>query len=79
MRTAAALPTALVATAEHDPLRHEGAALVDHLRDLDVDARQLPRTGLIHGFLTLDSLSMVAKDAGDVLMRRLGRLPPRVE
>jgi acetyl esterase len=79
VRTAAALPTALVATAEHDPLRHEGAALVDHLRDLDVDARQLPRTGLIHGFLTLDSLSMVAKDAGDVLMRRLGRLPPRVE
>jgi acetyl esterase len=73
------LPTTLVATTEHDPLRDEGAALVDHLRDLDVDARHLPHTGLIHGFLTLDSLSPVAKDAGDVLMRRLGRLLPRVE
>ena len=79
MRTAAALPTTLVATAEHDPLRDEGAALVDHLRDLDVDARHLPHTGLIHGFLTLDSLSPMAKDAGDVLMRRPGRLLPRVE
>ena len=73
------LPTTLVATAEHDPLHDEGVALVDHLRAMEVDACPLPHPGLVHGFLTLDTVSPAAKNAGDVLVRRLGRLLPRVE
>jgi acetyl esterase len=71
------LRTTLVATAEHDPLRDEGAALVDHLRYLDVDAHHLPHPGLVHGVITLDNVSPAAKNAGDVLMSQLGRLLAR--
>ena len=71
------LPTTLVATAEHDPLRDEGAALVGHLRCPDVDAHHLPHPGLVHGFITLDTVSPAAKNAGDVLMSQLGRLLAR--
>jgi acetyl esterase len=71
------LPTTLLATAGHDPLRDEGAAPVDHLHDLGVDARHLPHPGLVHGFLTLDTVSPTADDAGDILMRQLGQLLPR--
>ncbi len=71
------LPTTLVATAEHDPLRDEGTALVDHLRDQRVGALHLPHPGLVHGFWTLDSISPAAAAAGDALMHHLGRRLPR--
>jgi acetyl esterase len=77
-RRPARVATTLVATAEHDPLRDEGAALVGHLRGLGVDASHLPHPGLIHGFFTLDAISPAANVAGDALIRQLGRLLPRV-
>lgn len=70
------LPTTLVATAEHDPLHDEGAALVRRLHDQHVDAHHLPHPGLVHGFWTLDVVSPAAAAAGDALIDLLeARLP----
>lgn len=50
------LPQSFVTIAGHDPLRDEGHALVDRLRDAGVDVvlRDLP--GQVHGYLTLGRL-----------------------
>ncbi|MEA2973590.1 MAG: acetyl esterase [Actinomycetota bacterium] len=70
------LPT-IVATAEHDPLHDEGAALVDRLVSFGVEAHHVPHPGLVHGFLGLDDVSPAAREAGTALMRRFGELLPR--
>jgi acetyl esterase len=74
----AGLPPTLLATAEHDPLRDEGTALAARLRAAGVIVELVPGPGLVHGFLTLDSVSPAARTAGDALMRRLGAMLPRV-
>lgn len=47
------LPPSLVVTAEHDPLRDEGAALAAALQRADSPCTHLAYDGAIHGFLSM--------------------------
>lgn len=73
----AGVPPTLLATAQHDPLRDEGAALAERLAGFGSVVEYLPHPGLVHGFLGLDVVSPAARRAGDGLMRRFGDLLPR--
>jgi acetyl esterase len=59
------LPPAVVVTAEHDPLRDEGNAYATRLAAADVPVRHRCEAGMVHGFLTLDTISPAAAAAGD--------------
>lgn len=59
------LPPAVVVTAEHDPLRDEGDAYAARLAAADVPVRHRCEAGMVHGFLTLDTLSPAAAAAGE--------------
>ena len=47
---------------EHDPLRDEGNALAQQLRDLGVEVQHVPHSGLVHGFLGLNHVSEAAAE-----------------
>jgi acetyl esterase len=66
------LPPTLLATAEHDPLRDEGNALAQQLRDVGVEVQHVPHGGLVHGFLGLGHVSEAAAEAGRDLFDRFG-------
>lgn len=57
------LPPAIVVTAGFDPLRDEGAAYVQKLRDQDVEVAYRCFDGAIHGFIGMTGVSEIAKDA----------------
>ncbi|PWU53186.1 hypothetical protein DLE60_31045 [Micromonospora globispora] len=59
------LPPTVVVTAEHDPLRDEGDAYAARVAAADVPARHRCEAGMVHGFLTLDTISPAAAAAGD--------------
>jgi acetyl esterase len=59
------LPPAVVVTAEHDPLRDEGDAYAARLAAANVPVGHRCETGMVHGFLTLDTLSPAAAAAGE--------------
>jgi acetyl esterase len=59
------LPSALVVSAEHDPLRDESEAYARRLREAGVEVKLRREPGLIHGFMTLDEISPACAAAAD--------------
>jgi acetyl esterase len=57
------LPPAMVITAEFDPLRDEGEAYAERLRQAGVDARSVRYDGMIHGFVQFDAIVPAAHQA----------------
>lgn len=78
------LPSALVITAEYDPLRDEGEAYADRLRQAGVEATCSRYDGMIHGFFsagapvdrTWDAIAEAAAALRAAFLRSMNRLPP---
>ena len=68
------LPPTVIATAGHDPLHDEGAALAQLMAAGGADVRHRPHPGLVHGFLGLGQVSPAAAQASDDLFRAYGDL-----
>ena len=63
----AGLPPAVVAVAEFDPLRDEGTAYAQRLREAGVSTTLIAAPGLVHGYFGMTELSPAAAAvAGDV-------------
>jgi acetyl esterase/lipase len=67
----AGLPPALVQIAEHDPLRDEGRAYAERLRDAGVSARLTEYAGMPHGFTTLPGMCRSAPQAVAEIVQEL--------
>jgi acetyl esterase len=62
----AGLPPAVIVTADHDPLRDEGRALAQALRQAGVSVIERCEQGMLHGFVqNLDQVSPRAAEAVD--------------
>ena len=68
------LPPAVIATAGHDPLHDEGAALAQRMEAGGAEVRHRPHPGLVHGFLSLGQFSPAAAQATEDLFRDYGDL-----
>lgn len=64
------LPETLVITAEYCPLRDEGSAYVERLREAGIRAEYFQADGMIHAFLNLEKL---VKAQCEETYRRIGR------
>ena len=69
----AALPNALIVTAEHDPLRDEAEAYGRRLQEAGVDVELRREPGLIHNFMLLDEISPACAAAADRVAADLHR------
>jgi acetyl esterase len=69
------LPPALIQTAQYDPLRDEGAAYADALREAGVEVEYTNYLDSVHGYISLPGLVPEAKqalaDTVEVIRRRL--------
>jgi acetyl esterase len=68
------LPVAVIVTAEHDPLRDEGDLYAARLAAAGVPVRHRCEPKMIHGFLTLDTVSPAGAQAGERLFADIARL-----
>ena len=59
------LPAAVIVTCAYDPLRDEGEAYASGLAAAGTHVRHRRELGMIHGFLTLDTVSPAAAAAGE--------------
>ena len=70
------MPPAFVITAECDPLRDDGEAYADRLRELGIAARYKRYPGMFHGFMGFPSVlpeaAQAFEDAGAALREALG-------
>lgn len=57
------LPPAVVTVAGFDPLRDDGVAYAEGLKESGVPTRLLREPGLVHGYLSLTALSPTSRDA----------------
>jgi acetyl esterase len=67
----AGLPAAVVITAEYDPLRDQGEAYAQRLRDANVPTQALRGDGLFHGFFGMHPLLPPAQEAWDLAIGAL--------
>ena len=68
------LPPALVLTAEYDPLRDEGKAYADRLRQSGNDATYVCYPGMVHGFVSFGWLGSQTKAAFDQIHQSIQRV-----
>jgi acetyl esterase/lipase len=68
------LPPAVIATAEHDPLRDEGDLYAARLAAAGVPVQHRCEPKMIHGFLTLDTVSPAAAHAAERLFGDIAQL-----
>jgi len=68
------LPTALIVTAEHDPLRDDGEEYAARLEAAGTSVLVRREPAMIHGFLTLDLQSPAAAAAGQRVFEDMSRL-----
>jgi acetyl esterase len=69
----AGVAPAIVATAEFDPLRDEGAAYADRLKNADVPTEYVSGRGLIHGFAAFLGLVDAAEATVGTVLEILSR------
>jgi acetyl esterase len=74
----AGLPPALIVTAEHDPLRDEGDVFAARLAAAGVPVQHRCEPRMIHGFLTLDTVSPAAAQAGERFFVEISLLVTRL-
>ncbi|MEU3066241.1 alpha/beta hydrolase, partial [Streptomyces sp. NPDC006906] len=65
------LPPTVVATAEFDPLRDEGAELADKLAVAGVPVRHVPGPGLVHGYFLMQDIVPAAAARSRVVLQEL--------
>jgi len=68
-----ATPMTTVITSEHDPLRDEGLALAEHLRDAGRLTKHRHLDGMVHGVINLDAVSPSARAWGDQFLTEFAR------
>jgi len=73
----AGVAPAIVVTAEFDPLRDEGAAYADRLKNAGVPTEYVPGPGLVHGFAAFLGVVDAADATVATVLEILSRIMPR--